>query len=327
MARLRLLGRDRPSAEPDSSEPDFAYAEVELTERERAAAVLRQLELDVKRRIDGMLHGDYLGLVPGHGSELGETRGYVPGDDVRRIDWNVTARLQEPFVRQTIADHELETRVLIDQSPSMDFGTADCEKRDLALRALGAVGFLTNRVGNRFGAELVSPTGTELIPPRQGRDHVMAILDRVQRHPRMEGTTELAPAILRLDAAAQRPGIRVVISDFLHDDDWGMALRRIGTRHDTLCIEIVDPRELSLPDIGPVAFIDPSTGRVKQVRTSDKALRQRFDEAAAEQREQIADTIRQAGADHLILRTDRDWLFDIVRFVSKRRQHPQGATQ
>src|SRR5690606_37755997 len=126
--------------------------------------VLRRLDLAIGHKLDGLLHGEYQGLVPGHGSELGETRGYTPGDDVRRIDWNVTARMQTPHVRDTIADRELETWALVDLGPSMDFGTAYCEKRDMAVSAAAAVGFLTNRTGNRFGVAIARPDGTEVVP-------------------------------------------------------------------------------------------------------------------------------------------------------------------
>lgn len=285
-----------------------------------AENVLKRLEIDIRSRLDGILHGDYAGLVPGHGSEPGETRHYEPGDDVRRIDWNVTARLQTPHIRQTIADRELETRVAIDMSPSLDFGTANCEKRDLALSAIGALGFLTNRVGNRFGAELILPDGIVNVPARQGRPHLLSILDRVHNAPRVTGTTDLATGIARLDAGRQRRGLRVVISDFLATDGWQNALRRVATRHETLAIEIIDPRELDLPNVGVLALIDPETGTRRTVNTSSAKLRERYAAAAAEQRSQTASEIRRAGADHLILRTDRDWLYDVAQFVTTRRK-------
>src|SRR4051794_27345379 len=142
-----------------------------------ASDVLRRLELIIPRRLDGFLQGDHRGLVPGHGSELGETREYQPGDDTRRIDWNVTARMQVPHIRETIADRELETWVLIDQSASLDFGTADCEKRDLAVNGAASVGFLTARSGNRLGAILLRPgDGPIVVPARSGRAHLQALL-------------------------------------------------------------------------------------------------------------------------------------------------------
>lgn len=284
-------------------------------------SVLRRLELDVRMRLDGLLHGDYRGLVPGHGTEPGETRIYEPGDDVRRIDWNVTARMQTPYIRQSIADRELETAVAVDLSPSLDFGTADCEKRDLVVAALAAVGFLTNRIGNRFGAELIRPSGVESIPSRQGRPHLLHLLEMVLTAPRAEvGDTNLAEGIGRLAGPHRRRGLRVVISDFLAPEGWEHELKRLNTQNETLCIEIVDRRELELPNVGFLAVVDPETGARREIATHRKKVRDRYAEAAAAQRAEIARAIRSAGSDHLILRTDRDWLLDVVQFVAARRK-------
>jgi len=284
--------------------------------------VLRRLDLAVSHKLDGLLHGEYQGLVPGHGSELGETRGYHPGDDVRRIDWNVTARFQEPYVRDTIADRELETWVVADLGASMDFGTAWCEKRDLAISAAAAVGFLTNRTGNRFGLVTVQPSGLTVVPARGGRVHLMSSLHRLSSTPRAgEGQIELSMAIARTAAIARRRGLAVVVSDFLGDPQaWGQALRRLSTRHETIAVEVIDPRELTLPDVGMLALVDPATGETREVPTASRKLRDRYAAAAIEQRQTISEAIRQAGADHLILRTDQDWLLDIVRFVASRRE-------
>lgn len=283
--------------------------------------VLRRLDLAVSHKLDGLLHGEYQGLVPGHGSELGETRAYQAGDDVRRIDWNVTARFQDPYVRDTIADRELETWVITDLGASMDFGTAWCEKRDLAISAAAAVGFLTNRTGNRFGLITLQPSGLTVSPAKGGRTHLMGSLHRLTSTPRAgEGEVDLALALARTSAIARRRGLAVVISDFLGDpEQWGPALRRLTTRHETIAIEVLDPRELALPDVGVLALVDPATGQTREVNTSKK-LRDRYASAATQQRATIEQGIRKAGADHLILRTDQDWLLDIVRFVASRRE-------
>ena len=284
--------------------------------------VLRRLDLTVGHKLDGLLHGEYQGLVPGHGSELGETRGYQPGDDVRRIDWNVTARMQDPHVRDTIADRELETWVVTDLGASMDFGTAWCEKRDLAISATAAIGFLTNRTGNRFGQVTAQPAGIDVMPARGGRRHLMATLHRLTTHPRAgEGATDLPGAILRTTALARRRGLAVVVSDFLDEpSSWTPALRRLATRHETIAVEVLDPRELSLPDVGVLSVVDPASGRSRDVPTASRKLRERYAVAARAQRQGIAEGIRAAGADHLVLRTDQDWLLDIVRFVASRRE-------
>lgn len=283
--------------------------------------VLRRLEIDITHRLDGMLQGDYRGLVPGHGSEPGDTRAYQPGDDVRRIDWNVTARTRTPHVRESIADRELETWVVIDRSPSLDFGTANCEKRDLAVAAVAAIGFLTARTGNRLGVLAAGGTGVDTLPARSGRAHLLGVLHRLVTAPTGDGTgtADLARTMRRASGLARRRGLVVVVSDFLAPTGWEHPLRLLAARHEVLAVEVIDPRELELPDIGVLDLIDPETGERREVRTSAK-LRTRYADAAREQRDAIARSIRGAGADHLVLRTDRDWLLDLVRFVTLRRQ-------
>jgi uncharacterized protein (DUF58 family) len=285
--------------------------------------ILRRLELTITRKLDGLLQGDYRGLVPGHGSELGETREYQPGDDTRRIDWNVTARMQVPHVRETIADRELEMWLLIDQSASLDFGTADCEKRDLAVNGAAAVGFLTARSGNRLGAILLRPgEAPVVVPARSGRAHLQALLHKVITAPRKEGAgpTDLAAGLERLGATMRRRGLAVVISDWLDPIEWSMPLRRLAVRHDLLAIEVVDPREMTLADVGMLHVVDPETGRVRELQTSDAGLRERYAAAARQQRDEISAAIRSAGGSHLVLRTDEDWLGALVRFVMLRRR-------
>jgi len=210
---------------------------------EAVGSVLRRLELDIKMRLDGLLQGDYRGLVAGHGSEPGETRRYTPGDDVRRIDWNVSARMQETYIRQTIADRELETAIAIDLTPSLDFGTASSEKRDLAVAATAAIGLLTLRIGNRFGAELIRPDGIESIPAKQGRDHVMHIVEQVLQAPRAESSSiTLAEGIARLHGPHRRRGLRAVVSDFIDDSDWQEEIRRVSVRNQLVAIEISTQR-------------------------------------------------------------------------------------
>ena len=294
----------------------------------RAAEVLRRLELTVNHRLDGLLQGDYRGLVPGHGSESGETRPYVAGDDVRRIDWNVSARSIDTHIRESIADRELETWMLIDRSPSLDFGTAAMTKGDLAVSAAGAVGLLTARTGNRLGAVVVGHDGSRVVPARPGRKHLLALLHGLlagrphaaatsSRPGAGASTTELGRAIGRLLVPPRRRGLVVVISDFLSADPWDPPMRSLATRHDVVAIEVVDPRELELPPVGMLTVVDPETGRSREVPTN-RRMRARYAKAAADQRADIAGRLRRAGVGHLQLRTDRDWVLDIVRFVASR---------
>lgn len=286
-----------------------------------SSQVLNKLELDINMRLDGILQGDYRGLVPGHGSDPGEARRYNPGDDVRRIDWSVSARMQETYVRQSIADRELESVIAIDLTPSVDFGTALGEKRELVAAATAAIGLLTLKVGNRFGAEIIGADEVLSIPSRQGRDHVMSIVEKVLNWPRAgRSTTTLAQGIAALIGPQRRRGLKVVISDFIDSSDWSEQLARLALNNQTLAIEVVDPRELELPNVGTIDVVDPETGRRRSIRTGSKKLRTKYREAAAQQREDIKQVLRQRQTRHLQLSTDRDWLFDFVRFVEAQKK-------
>jgi uncharacterized protein (DUF58 family) len=282
-------------------------------------ATLRGLELAVTRRLDGILQGDYRGLLPGHGFDQGEARIYKPGDDVRRIDWNVTARTGEPHVRDTIADRELETTLVVDLSASMSFGTARMEKRDMAIAAAAAVGFLVARGGNRIGALIGAGDSPEWVTHRSGRTHLYALLGKLSDVGRDTGATDLTGIVRTADRIAGRRGMVTLISDFLDPGPWEKALRAIAHRQEVLAVEIVDPREQELPDVGTITVIDPETGRKRFVDTSSPSLRRDFIAAAADQRTDIRRRIRATGADHLELGTDRDWLADLVRHVVGRR--------
>ncbi|WP_406693061.1 DUF58 domain-containing protein [Saccharopolyspora sp. ID03-671] len=287
---------------------------------------LRALELTVRGRLDGLLQGNHLGLVPGPGSEPGEARSYQPGDDVRRMDWAVTARMAEPHIRQTVADRELETWVAMDLSPSLDFGTAACDKRELAVAALAAVMFLTSGGGNRIGAVVDNGTGQHRLPARGGSGHARALLKKVAETPRApEGTRgNLAALLESLRRPPRRRGLAVVVSDFLGPTDWQRALRGLGARHSLLAIEVLDPRDVELPDVGTVLLSDPETGKRREVHTSP-VLRKEFAAAAAAHRDDVAGVLRRAGCAHLVLRTDSDWIADVVRFVMARKRGWSGG--
>ena len=303
----------------DGAPPRFADGSSEV--------MLRRLELVVRRRLDGLLQGDHLGLVPGSGTEASDSRTYHPGDDVRRMDWHVTARTQAPHVRTTIADRELETWAVVDLSASLDFGTAACEKRDLAIAGLAAVSHLTIRGGNRLGAVVTTGERVDRYPAAPGRMAADRLLRHVVATPRAAGGRrgDLAAALETLRRPPRRRGLVVVISDFLGDSDWERPLRGLSAMHELLAIEVVDPRELELPDVGLLTVVDPESGQVLEVPTGNAEFRQRFALGAAAQRRQIAAGLRRCGAGHLQLRTDRDWLMDVVRFVADRRRAGTGG--
>ncbi|MBB4931977.1 uncharacterized protein (DUF58 family) [Lipingzhangella halophila] len=299
----------------------------------RLHSALRHLDLRIVRRLEGMLHGEHLGLRLGPGSESAEARQYQPGeDDVRLMDWAVTARTTQPHVRDLVADRELESWSLVDMSASMDFGTANQEKRDLAVGALAAVNVLTQRVGDRFGAHILHRGQIRRWPARSGKAALLAMLSTVAAAPRgeplNEPATTLSDAVTDLARARTRRGLRVVISDFLETPPtanahepapWERGMRQLAIRNQVLAVEVVDPRELDLPDVGLVTMQDPETGRIREVQLNRK-VRQRYREASAAQRAAVRGGLRRCGVPHLVLRTDRDWITDMARFVVEQRR-------
>ena len=285
------------------------------------AALLRRLELQVTHRLDGLVTGDFLGLLPGPGSEPAGARVYAPGDDARRIDWSLTARSLAPHVRTTEADRELEAWVVADCSASLDFGTTKREKRELVLAATAAFGALVVRGGNRLGVVVAGGERVVRIEPGSSRQRLLASLSRLYDAPRRETApahrADLAAGLDHLARLQRRRGLVVIASDFLDDSDWAGHVRRLALRHAVVAVQVIDPRELALPPVGILSVVDPETGRQLHVQTSSARLRDDYARAAAARHAAIASAIRNAGARHLVLATDGDWLLDIVRFVSR----------
>ncbi|KQU03019.1 hypothetical protein ASG56_19620 [Rhodococcus sp. Leaf7] len=310
-------GSGTPPRAQRGAPPSFASGTLEDP---RLSVALRTLELTVRRRLDGVLHGDHLGLIPGPGSEPGDAREYQPGDDVRQMDWSVTARTTHPHVRQSVADRELETWMAVDLSASLDFGTAGCEKRDLAVAAASAIAHLTSGGGNRIGAVIANGADITRVPARGGRAHIQSMLRTVATTPHASDGVrgDFAGAIDALRRPERRRGMVVVISDFLGTTEWERPLRALAARHDVLAVEVLDPRDLELPDVGDVVLHDPETGRTREFSTTPQ-LRADFARAAAAHRSDVEKILRGCSAPRLTLRTDGDWIADVVRFVSRRR--------
>ncbi|MBW8825689.1 MAG: DUF58 domain-containing protein [Acidobacteria bacterium] len=286
------------------------------------AATLRRLELDVTRRLDGLVSGDHLAYATGPGSERTGARPYEPGDDARRIDWSLTARAGSAHVRTTEADRELETWVVADRSASLDFGTARHEKRELVLAATAAFGALTVRGGNRLGVLIAGGDQLLTVPARTGRTALFAALARLHDTERMETApgagSDLAAALLRAERTVRRRGRVVVLSDFLDATGWVTPLRRLALRHEVVAGHITDPRELELPAVGILTAVDTETGRQVHVQTNSAELRTRYRAAATERADSIRRAIATAGAEYLPLSTDRDWLLDVATFINQR---------
>jgi uncharacterized protein (DUF58 family) len=284
-------------------------------------ALLKALELTIARRVDGLLAGDHRSALLGRGTELAQVRPYVPGDDVRLIDWNVTARTTEPHIRVHLAERVLVTWIVLDTTPSMTFGTAERRKADVALGVALAVGHAATVRGNRVG--LVGFGASDrVLPPTQGRAGLVGLLLALSdgHEPNPTGAdVPLTEALRRVAGAARQRALVVVVSDFRGPRDWRPALLRLAGRHEVVAVEIRDPREQALEPVGTLWLVDPESGRQLQVDTNDGGLRDRFATAAAAERAAVAHELVSAGVAHVTLSTDRDWLRDLAIFLRKRR--------
>ena len=283
-----------------------------------SSASLRALELSVGRRVDGLLAGDYKSAFAGVGTELWQVRPYEAGDDVRRIEWNVTARTGNPHVRVELAERVLVTWLVLDASASMAFGTAERRKADVAEGVAVAVGYAATRRGNRlgtisFGAE---PTVKR---PRQGR---RALLDTLHllRDLTPSGSGSLGAALEVADKVARQRALVVVVSDFRGPPDWRQPLLRLAGRHAVLAVEVRDPREQELADVGELRLVDPETGRQLRVDTGDRRLRERFSAAAARERRALVASLASAGVRHVAVSTEGDWLRPLAAFLRQGRR-------
>jgi uncharacterized protein (DUF58 family) len=282
--------------------------------------LLKALELTIARRVDGLLAGDHRSAVLGRGTELAQVRPYEPGDDVRLIDWNVTARTTEPHVRVHLAERVLVSWIVLDTTPSMEFGTAQRRKADVALGVALAVGHAATVRGNRVG--LVGFGASDrVLPPTQGRAGLVGLLLALGdgHATRRNGPVDLAEALRRVAGAARQRALVVIVSDFRGPRDWRRPLLRLAGRHEVVAVEVRDPREQTLEPVGTLWLVDPESGRQLQVDTSDGGLRRRFADAAEAERKAVAREFASAGVAHVTLSTDRDWLRDLAVFLRRRR--------
>jgi uncharacterized protein (DUF58 family) len=282
-------------------------------------SLLRTLDLDVRRRVEGMLAGDHRSSLLGRGTELAQVRPYVPGDDVRRMEWNVTARTGEPHVRIDLAERVLVTWLVLDNSASMRFGTAERRKADVAEGVALALGHLASRRGNRLGVVTFGGTKHSAVPARQGRTGMLSLLLALREEPPVEGAGDgtLTAGLGLVGKLAQQRSLVAVISDFRGPRDWRGPLLRLAGGHDVLAVEIRDPREQSLPNVGELRLVDPETGRQLRVDTRNSRLRQRFEEAAAAERDDVRRELASLGVGHVVVSTEGDWLRPLAAFLRR----------
>lgn len=287
-----------------------------------AAHLLRRLEWTVIRRLDGLLQGDYRTLWRGVGLDLADLREYQLHDDVRHIDWNVTARVQSPHVRQFTEDRDLSAWFLVDLSPSADFGSRDVEKRDLAVQFVSVLARLLTRHGNKVGAMLYTTRVDQVIPARNSRLDLLRLMNAMLKRSRISlvGPTKLGDLLQTAVGTIKRRSSVFVLSDFISEPGWQRPLGLLAQRHDVVVVRLTDPLENRLPDLGLITLEDPETGEQLFVDTHDPAFRARFEALALQREQDLRAAFAKAGVDVLELSTDSPLFEAVVKFVDLRRR-------
>lgn len=334
--RLRGKRERGQSAAPPSPPPVPEAGERAGLGASHTEALVRRLEWTVVRRLDGLLQGDYRTLFRGFGLDLADLREYQPGDDVRHIDWNVTARLQVPHVREFQEDREVSVWFLLDLSGSIGFGSGEVTKRDLLSDFTTVMGSLLTRYGNRVGAVLyggshgkndgkTKDAGAAVIPARAGRRHLLHLIDRMRATPSASpGDTQLRDLLDRARGVAQRRSVMFVVSDFISTPGWQEALGMLARRHEVVAVRLVDPLETAMPDLGLVVLQDAETGEQLFVDTHDPAFRKRFAEAAEAREAELRQGFARAGVACLTLSTYARLDLALLHFA-RQQHHRQNA--
>jgi uncharacterized protein (DUF58 family) len=323
------MARDKPNATSDKATPW------------RADERLRQLEWAVVKRLDGILQGDWRSLFRGHGLDLAELREYQHHDDVRRIDWHVTARMNQPYVREYLEDREAAAWFVLDLSASVDFGTR-ARKRSVAADLTGVLASALTRKGHRVGALLYGSGVESTLPARQGRRHVMELMHRIEQRPPLtvvqggtsnaaakqgqgkhQGLTQLDTLLKASQQAIKGRSAVFVISDFISAPGWQAPMARLVSRHDVIAVRIVDPAEREMPDVGLVPLMDAETGDTVMVDTGSASFRKRYAELSAVREQGVRESLAEVGVDTLEITTDEDMAQALLRFVHARRTRAQ----
>jgi uncharacterized protein (DUF58 family) len=286
--------------------------------------ILQRLDWQVIRRLDGLLQGDYRSLFYGYGVDFADLREYQPPDDIRYIDWNVTARMNTPYIRQYVEDREITAWFLLDLSPSIDFGTSTLHslKRTVLIDFVTTLARVLTRHGNRVGAMFFGSRIEKTIPARGGRLQVLRLVNDLMKQPRLPRApfTDLSPLLEGALHSIRSRSLIFILSDFISAPGWERPLSLLNRRHEVLAIRLIDPREIELPDIGPIFMEDAETGDQLYVDTHDKKFRRRFAEAAQRRELELNQSFKRAGVDALSLSTDEDLVRAIVRFAALRKQ-------
>jgi len=291
----------------------------------RAEQILRRLEWTVIRRLDGLLHGDYRTLFRGFGLDLADLREYQYHDDVRHIDWNVTARLDTPYVREYNEDRDVVGWFLLDLSPSVDFGSRDVRKRALSTEFVTVLMRLLTRHGNPVGGIFYGDRVDAVVPARTGRRHVLHIMHKMLTRPERSNAaaTNLQELLGTAFQVMPRRSLVFVVSDFISTPGWDQPLARLARRHEVIAVRLYDPLEMELPDLGLVTIQDSETGEQLFVDTHDRAFRKRFAQIAERREAELRGALQRAGVDALELSTGDDLVDSILRFADLRKRRSQ----
>jgi len=284
--------------------------------------ILLRLDWNVIRRLDGLLQGDYRSLFYGFGVDFADLREYQPEDDIRYIDWNVTARMNTPYVRQYHEDREITAWFLLDMSPSVDFGAKDNEKRTMLIEFVSVLARLLTRHGNRIGAMMFGSRIQHTVPARGGRVQVLRMINDMIKQPRLpqSARTDLTSFFTGALHSIKRRSLVFVISDFMSEPGWERPLSMLSQKHEVIAIRLSDPREMELPDVGMVMMEDAETGEQMFVDTHDAKFRKRFADAIQKRDEELQGAFKRTGVDVMSLSTQDDLVKTIVRFAKQRQQ-------
>jgi uncharacterized protein (DUF58 family) len=280
---------------------------------------VRRIEIATNRLVDQGVAGDYHAIFKGHGMEFAEVRPYQPGDDIRSIDWNVTARMGSPFVKKYVEERDLTVFLVVDVSGSLSYGSRAILKRELAAEIAALLAFAAVRNQDRVGAALISDRLELYLPPRRRRTHVLRLVREVLERP-ARGGTDLERGLQGVLAALKRRSVLFLISDFIASP-CSRALKAAAARHDLIVVEIVDPRDQALPEVGPVVLADAETGRTSLV--DGRRMARRHAERRQVERDELARLTKRLGVDRLELRTDRPYLPTVLSFFEQRRRRLQ----
>ena len=286
--------------------------------------ILLRLDWNVIRKLDGLLQGDYRSLFYGFGVDFADLREYQPEDDIRYIDWNVTARMDTPYVRQYLEDREITAWFLLDMSPSVDFGAVGTplEKRTMLVDFVTVLARLMTRHGNRVGAMMFGSSIQQTVPARGGKVQVLRLIQDMLKQPRLDHVprTNLKPFFEGALHTIKRRSLIFVISDFVSEPGWERPLNMLGQKHEVVAIRLTDPREMKLPDVGMIVMEDAETGEQMFVDTHDRKFRKRFADVVQKREEELAVAFKRAGVDMMTLSTEDDLIKAILRFAKRRQQ-------